>query len=120
MSNNKYIQLCYDERIVIENRLKNGESYTAIAKPLGRSTSTISREVNSFIEEQIQRLPGRKRDKNRQRVNIPAIASLDSRKYRGQVMVSTIRKAKEGVKRRQRLHSKLYSYNAKLAPRICY
>jgi hypothetical protein len=31
-------------------------------------------------------------------------------------MVSTIRKAKEGVKRRQRLHSKLYSYNAKLAP----
>ena len=47
MSNNKYIQLCYDERIVIENRLKNGESYTAIAKSLGRSTSTISREVNS-------------------------------------------------------------------------
>ena len=62
MSNNKYIQLCYDERIVIENRLKNGESYTAIAKSLGRSTSTISREVNSFIEEQIQRLPGRKRE----------------------------------------------------------
>ena len=53
MSNNKHIQLCYDERIVIENRLKNGESYTAIAKSLGRSTSTISREVNSFIEEQI-------------------------------------------------------------------
>ena len=76
------------------NWLKNGESYTAIAKSLGRSTSTISREVNSFIEEQIQRLPGRKRDKNRQRVNIPAIASLNSRKYRGQVMVSTIRKAK--------------------------
>ncbi|WP_376754196.1 helix-turn-helix domain-containing protein [Candidatus Southlakia epibionticum] len=24
------------------NRLKNGESYTAIAKSLGRSTSTIS------------------------------------------------------------------------------
>ena len=34
------------------------------------------------------------------RVNIPAIANLDSRKYRGQVMVSTVRKAKEGVKRR--------------------
>ena len=100
------------------NWLKNGESYTAIAKSLGRSTSTISREVNSFIEEQIQRLPGRKRGKNRQRVNVPAITSLDSRKYRGQVMVSTIRKAKEGVKRRQRLHSKLYSYSAKLAPRI--
>ena len=34
------------------------------------------------------------------RVTIPAITSLDSRKYRGQVMVGTIRKAKEGVKRR--------------------
>ena len=53
MSNNKYIQLCYDERIVIENRLKNGESYTALTKSLGRSTSTISREVNSFIEDRL-------------------------------------------------------------------
>ena len=61
MSNNKYIQLCCDERIVIENRLKNGESYAAIAKPLGRSTRVLSLgEVNSFIEEQIQRLPGSK------------------------------------------------------------
>lgn len=42
VSNNKHIQLCYDERIVIKNRLKNGESYTAIAKSLGRSTGTIS------------------------------------------------------------------------------
>ena len=54
------MQLCCDERIVIENRLKNGESYTAIAKPLGRSTGTISRKANSFIEEQIQRLAGSK------------------------------------------------------------
>ena len=52
-SNNKYMQLCCDERIVIENRLKNGESYTAIAKSLGRSTSTISRKVNSFIEDRL-------------------------------------------------------------------
>ena len=69
----------------------------------------------ALLRSKYKDCPGRKRDKNRQRVNIPAIASLDSRKYRGQVMVSTIRKAKEGVKRRQRLHSKLYSYNAKLA-----
>ena len=50
---------------------------------------------------------------------MPAIASLDSRKYRGpQVMVSTVRKAKEGVKRHGRgYNSKLYSYTmAKLAP----
>ena len=70
------------------------------------------REVNSFIEEQIKRLPGRKRDKNRQRVYIPAIASLDSPQVpRAQVMVSTIRKAKEGVKRHGRgYNSKMYSY----------
>ena len=37
------------------------------------------------------------------RVNIPAIASLDSPQVpRAQVMVSTIRKAKEGVKRHGR------------------
>lgn len=47
MSNNKYIQLCHNERKFIENRLKNGESYTALTKSLGRSTSTIPREVNS-------------------------------------------------------------------------
>lgn len=103
------------------NRLKNGESYTAIAKSLGRSTSTISREVNSFIEEQIQRLPGRKRDKNRQRVNVPAITSLDSRKYRGaKLWLVPFARLKRALKGAQRLHSKLYSYNAKLAPRICY
>ena len=47
MSNNKYIQLCHNEHKFIENRLKNGESYTALTKSLGRSTSTIPREVNS-------------------------------------------------------------------------
>ena len=41
----KYTQLCYAERIVIENRLRNGESYNTIAKAIGRSESTISREV---------------------------------------------------------------------------
>ena len=49
---------------------------------------------------------------------MPAIASLDSPQVpRAQVMVSTIRKAKEGVKRRaEACISKLYSCNAKLAP----
>ena len=45
MSRIKYTQLCYAERIVIENRLRNGESYNTIAKAIGRSESTISREV---------------------------------------------------------------------------
>lgn len=40
MSRIKYTQLCYAERIVIENRLRNGESYNTIAKAIGRSEST--------------------------------------------------------------------------------
>lgn len=43
MSRIKYTQLCYAERIVIENRLRNGESYNTIAKAIGRSENTISR-----------------------------------------------------------------------------
>ena len=66
----------------------------------------------ALLRSKYKGCPGRKRDKNRQRVNIPAIASLDSPQVpRAQVMVSTIRKAKEGVKRHGRgYNSKMYSY----------
>lgn len=115
MSSNQYTQLCYEERIIIENRLDNGDSYTTIAKALGRSPSTISREVTSFIEEQIKRLPGRKRDKERSRVNVPSISELDSRSFKGQAIVSSIRRSKDGIKKRTALLNKIYSYRAKLA-----
>lgn len=76
MSSNKYTQLCYAERVIIENRLANGESYSSIARSLNRSPSSISREVTSYIEEQIKRLPGRAREKTRHRVNIPSITKV--------------------------------------------
>ena len=94
MSRIKYTQLCYAERIVIENRLRNGESYNTIAKAIGRSESTISREVTGFVKEQIKRLPGRTRDKLHKRVNRPYIAKLDGRHYRGRAFVCAIRQEK--------------------------
>lgn len=115
MSNNQYTQLSYEERIVIENRLKNGESYNHIAETLGRSESTISREVNGFIEKQIKYLPGCTRDKTRTRVNTPKIATLDSRKFRGRAIVGDIRNAKRNVQKRQALLYRIHAYDAELA-----
>ena len=45
MSLNKYTQLSYEERVIIENRLKNNESIRSIAKKLDRNPSTIAREI---------------------------------------------------------------------------
>lgn len=112
MSRIKYTQLCYAERIVIENRLRNGESYNTIAKAIGRSESTISREVMGFVKEQIKRLPGRTRDKLHKRVNRPYIAKLDGRHYRGRAFVCAIRQAKDDASSRQVLLCKIHNYRA--------
>ena len=42
MSLNKYTQLSYEERVIIENRLKNNESIRSIANKLDRNPSTIA------------------------------------------------------------------------------
>lgn len=45
MPQSKYTQLSFEERVIIENRLKNGESLRNIALCLKRNASTISREL---------------------------------------------------------------------------
>ena len=45
MSLNKYTQLSYEERVIIENRLKNNESIRSKALKLDRNPSTITREI---------------------------------------------------------------------------
>lgn len=45
MSLNKYTQLSYEERVIIENRLKNNESIRHIAQKLDRDPSTTMWEV---------------------------------------------------------------------------
>ena len=39
--------LTAEDRLQIENRLKNGESLSKIAKALGKSTSMITREIQN-------------------------------------------------------------------------
>jgi len=80
MSLNKYTQLSYEERVIIENRLKNNESIRYIAKKLDRNPSTIAREIK------------RNGIKTRTtRVNKPKELYLDSRHYRGGKEVAIIR-----------------------------
>ena len=45
MSLNKYTQLSYEERVIIENRLKNNESIRSIAQKIDRNPSTTMREI---------------------------------------------------------------------------
>ena len=69
MSLNKYTQLSYEERVIIENRLKNNESIRSIALKLDRNPSTIAREIkrNGIKAKTI-------------RVNKPRELYLDSRR----------------------------------------
>ena len=55
MSRIKYTQLCYAERIVIENRLRNGESYNTI-----RKEHEITQYIGIAIDEpkRLERLDG--------------------------------------------------------------
>ena len=101
MSHTNYTQLSLKERIIIQNRLENGESFREIAKSINRSPSTISREINRN---------GRKNDKTR--VNVPHELFLDSRHYRGSFKVDKIRKRKNDYRERlKRFRSFYYSAN---------
>ena len=48
-----------EDRLQIENRLKNGESLSQIAKALGKSTSTITREIQKRAMESEKGAAGR-------------------------------------------------------------
>ena len=92
MSLNKYTQLSYEERVIIENRLKNNESIRYIAKKLNRNASTIAREINrNSIKTKTTR------------VNKPKELYLDSRHYRGQPQVDIIRIKRDRYYKSKRL-----------------
>jgi IS30 family transposase len=77
--------------VIIENRLKNRESITAIAKCLSRDRSTIWREVK------YRSLPNRN---NKTRVNGSWYLRLDGRKYRSQTIVTTINAKRQAYRHR--------------------
>jgi len=108
MSLNKYTQLSYEERVIIENRLKNNESIRSIAQKLDRNPSTIAREIK------------RNGIKTRTtRVNKPKELYLDSRHYRGQPKVDIIRTKRDRYyKRLKELNTPRYT--ARLASKLSF
>lgn len=89
MSQKKYTHISFEERVVIENRLKNNESLRSIATSISRDASSLSRELrrNGIAPKT-------------RRVNRPKELSLDSRKYRGTSYVEIIRNRKISYKKR--------------------
>ena len=89
MSHSKYTHISLEERVVIENRLKNGEGIVRIATSLSRYPSSVSRELkrNGITPKTC-------------RINRPKELSLDSRNYRGSSYVETIRTKKDSYRRR--------------------
>lgn len=50
MNTKKYKRLTLKERVIIQTLLEENKSKSFIAKRLNRSRSTISREINKWIE----------------------------------------------------------------------
>lgn len=85
MPQHHYTRFSHEERIILANRLSNGEKPCKIASALGRPRCTIYREI----------LRNGKPSKNkRTRVNKPALAKLDARHFRGTTKSEEIIQAK--------------------------
>lgn len=86
MPHQQYTHISSEERIIIENRLNNGESLRKIASAIRRNPSTLSREIgrnctpNQNITTQVNRSP---------------FQNIDSRHFRGQSFVVTVRDSKK-------------------------
>lgn len=80
-----YNRFSYEERIILENRLRNGEKPSEIAAALERPRCTIYREIKRNSTPS---------SNNTSRINKPAVATLDARHYRGSVKSYEIREAK--------------------------
>ena len=85
MPQNHYTRFSHEERIILANRLSNGEEPSKIAKALGRPRCTIYREI----------VRNCKPNKNkRTRINKPFLAKLDARHYRNSAKAYEIKAAK--------------------------
>ena len=96
MSQHHCTQLSLEERIIIENRLENGETIRSIATSIKRSPSMISREIM------------RNGKPHKTRVNIHHELYLDSRHFRGTTKVDKIRPRKDSYRQRLRNFSRLH------------
>lgn len=80
-----YSRFSHEERIILANRLSNGEKPIKIAAALGRPRCTIYREIARNTK------PSKNK---RTRVNKPSLAKLDARHFRGTVKAEEIKQAK--------------------------
>lgn len=85
MPQRHYTRFSHEERIILANRLLNGEKPSKIAEALGRPRCTIYREIIRNSKPS--------KDK-RTRVNKPSLAKLDARHYRGSSKAYEIKEAK--------------------------
>ena len=92
MPQSNYTRLTHEERIIIANRLANGEEPAKIAATLGRHRCTIYRELERN---------GKPSKDRRTRINKPALAKLDARHFRGSKKSEEIKQAKARYKQRQ-------------------
>ena len=82
-----YSRFSHEERIILANRLSNGEKPTKIATVLGRPRCTIYREIARNSK------PSNNTNK-RTRVNRPSLTKLDARHFRGTIKAEEIKQAK--------------------------
>lgn len=107
MSYQQYTHISKEERIIIENRLRNGESLRRVALAIGRCPSTLSREINRNC------IPSQNITT---RVNRSPLQNVDSRHFRGQALVVTIRNNKRRYyERLSRFKARQARYGAKHA-----
>lgn len=100
MPHQQYTHISNEERIIIENRLRNGESLRKIASAIGRNPSTLSREIgrNCIPNQNITN-----------RVNRSPLQNVDSRHFRGQTFVDAIRDSK------RRYHERVNQFKTRQA-----
>ena len=102
-----YKRLSQKERIIIENRLKNGESPTKIAKAIGRPLCTVTREIKRNCIEDTNKTT---------RVNQSVLTLADGRNFRGSVLAGEIMRVKASyITRIKNFNTNKSKYDAKIA-----
>lgn len=109
MSQPKYTRLTLEERIIIENRFRNGENPTKIASSICRAVSTVTREI---------RRNSTKNKNKTTRVNEPTLALADARNFRCSLLSYEIKDSKRRLaERKAKFKANMPQYKAQIAQR---
>lgn len=110
MSQYHYSRFSHEERIILENRLANGEKPIRIAEALKRPRCTIYREIARNSKPSVNHTT---------RVNQPILTLVDARNYRGSELAYEVKKAKQNYQKRvKQFQSHDAKYTAKYAEQM--